>query len=614
MDSDFSTSDENNGSSVYRQSTKKRKKIGRMKDVMKTLRLMSHETGNSCNCSRLKCFDNVVVEERKRIIKEFNSMLTFDEQNSYLSGLITVLPIMRHRPRTDNGIPNAAFYSYRLRVKKDKNNYEDIQVCYKAFLSVHGITGRRVQTIQQSLRKMGVSPTDKRGKHSNRPHKHSNDTITLVNDFIKSLRGRKSHYSLKDTNKIYLPENLNISKLYGMFNDSHPENHVSYDTFRAEFNNNFNISFGYPRKDTCSTCDAFRVQKASLTGGVNSVSNFAEKSEENKNLAKLEVDHNLHLKKAETFYSLKRFFRKKSLKSNTIEAIVMDFQKNLHTPNITTNDVYYRRQLNFYSFNIHVLSTSESVFYTYDETVAKKGSDDVCSMLDHFINHYLSGTVQELVIFCDSCGGQNKNYTVFRYLHYLVSKKRRFDYVKVLFPVRGHSYMECDKNMSFINQKANVELPEEWREVIRNSRTKPTPFGVINCDQTLFKSWSNFLKPFYKPKCPFPTRAVRCIKILQDEFINYRNTFFGNYMKKNVMWQSPARGKNKGKPQTRCQLIYSYDSPLPVSTAKYNDLKHLAKFLVNPQAARFYTSLPRIESLAADNPEDIFLDYELDDE
>lgn len=125
------------------------------------------------------------------------------------------------------------------------------------------------------------------------------------------------------------------------------------------------------------------------------------------------------------------------------------------------------------------MSNQASLFYTYDESVARKGSEDVSSMLNHFVNSVLPQKVRKLVIFCDSCAGQNKNYTVIRFLHHLVTVQRRFDSVKVVFPIRGHSYQECDKDMSFINQKSYVETPHEWREVIKNSRNKPSPFHVI---------------------------------------------------------------------------------------------------------------------------------------
>lgn len=77
----------------------------------------------------------------------------------------------------------------------------------------------------------------------------------------------------------------------------------------------------------------------------------------------MELINRVHKMKAETLYK-RKFQAKISMKAPHIEAVCFDFQKNLPVPNITTNDVYYRRQLSFHSFNIHVLSTQDSVFYT----------------------------------------------------------------------------------------------------------------------------------------------------------------------------------------------------------------------------------------------------------
>lgn len=109
----------------------------------------------------------------------------------------------------------------------------------------------------------------------------------------------------------------------------------------------------------------------------------------NNTLKQKSIEHELHKKKGDKFYELNRKYRRAAKKTPDLEAIVMDYQRNLPTPNITTNDVYYRRQLNFISFNVHVLSDEYSVFYTYDETVARKGADDVCSDRSNLITSQL---------------------------------------------------------------------------------------------------------------------------------------------------------------------------------------------------------------------------------
>lgn len=88
--------------------------------------------------------------------------------------------------------------------------------------------------------------------------------------------------------------------------------------------------------------------------------------------------------------------------------IAMDFQKNMSFPNIFTNDVYYRRQLSMYLFNIHSFRDNDAVFYCYPEVNGKKGSNEVAEFLFHFITNYADNTSLNLHIFCDSAGGQIK--------------------------------------------------------------------------------------------------------------------------------------------------------------------------------------------------------------
>lgn len=82
-------------------------------------------------------------------------------------------------------------------------------------------------------------------------------------------------------------------------------------------------------------------------------------------------------------------------------------------------------------YNIH--SSTESYFFTYDQTNAKKGADDLVSMHYHFCKIILPTELRHLDIFCDCCYGQNKKYTLFRSLHHLVHDLDRFDTIQVMF-------------------------------------------------------------------------------------------------------------------------------------------------------------------------------------
>lgn len=245
MDSEYSTSsNKENG----KKSTEKRKGIGRMRDTMKSLRASTHEIGKDCKCKRYQCFDVIPESERFRIIREFNKIGNYNEQNIYLSSLITVCPVKRRRPRNDedHARANSASYAYRVRVLNSEVA-QDVRVCFKAFISLHGITPRRIQFIQNALVSTDQPPVDMRGKHANRPHKLADDIVDSIKDFINSLIYCNSHYSIEDSEQIYLPEEFNIAKLHRMYTAQNTEHKVSYESFRGVIQRDFNISFGSPK-------------------------------------------------------------------------------------------------------------------------------------------------------------------------------------------------------------------------------------------------------------------------------------------------------------------------------------------------------------------------------
>lgn len=93
-----------------------------------------------------------------------------------------------------------------------------------------------------------------------------------------------------------------------------------------------------------------------------SCSDLNRKSALEVQIKQLEIANTIHKKKAQSFYDRKRVATQTSKSSVHKEAICFDFGRNLPIPNVSTNDVYYKRQLSLYAFNITVLSSGESFF------------------------------------------------------------------------------------------------------------------------------------------------------------------------------------------------------------------------------------------------------------
>lgn len=515
---------------------KKRTITGRMSDVMKKMRLQTHEEGKACTCKRLKCYENTTTQERSTVLQNFNALSTHNAQNLYLCGLINIIPVQRHRsrkPEQDANFHEASF-SYKLRIHRNDSS-QDVPVCSQAFRAVHGISKGKLEYLQKSLKEMGVAPEDKRGIHSTKHRKLKQEYFEAIQEHIKSFRARASHYSLHDSKRKYLPEDLNITKMFKMFQEKYSTIKISYQSYKKVFNTKFNLSFGYPRTDTCSACDKFYATLRTLSADTDAAE-----------IRELTVKNELHKRKAQSFYNKKKNARLEGKREPDRLSIAMDFQKNISLPKVSTNDVYYRRQLSVFSFNIHILHSGESIFYTYPETVSKKGPNEVVSFLVHFLYNYVSDTVKHLHIFCDGAGGQNKNFILFRFMHYVVHEMKKLNSIQVTFPERGHSYLECDRNMGNINLKTKIETPDDWYELIKASRTKPSPFSVEEVTQTMVMDWTSFLRDlYYAKKCPFPvqkTKEVLC-KTSHCRFLLHRSSYNG------VWNQAIVRGK--GRKETR---------------------------------------------------------------
>ena len=82
----------------------------------------------------------------------------------------------------------------------------------------------------------------------------------------------KSHYSReKSKRRRYLSPVLSVAEIHRLYVEQYEGGHnkplVSYPYYARVFNEEFNLSFGYPKSYTCSTCEQFKIEIDSLPEG-----------------------------------------------------------------------------------------------------------------------------------------------------------------------------------------------------------------------------------------------------------------------------------------------------------------------------------------------------------
>lgn len=153
----------------------------------------------------------------------------------------------------------------------------------------------------------------------------------LVMDHIQTFTCRASHYGRRGApGRKYLPSDLSVKKMHDLFKQ---QNHdaVSYSLYYSVFRYSFNLAFGHPATDACSTCAKFHL----------TVKNPSLPEEEKRTASASFI---LHRRRARVFYDLL------GQSDNAALTVCFDMMQNLVLPKTPIGQAYYSRQLYMYIF------------------------------------------------------------------------------------------------------------------------------------------------------------------------------------------------------------------------------------------------------------------------
>ncbi|CAG4961110.1 unnamed protein product [Colias eurytheme] len=224
--------------------------------------------------------------------------------------------------------------------------------------------------------------------------------------------------------------------------------------FYKIFIGEFNIGFSSPATDACNVCVLWK----------NKIKQ--EKDNEKKQLYMTEL--RVHKLRANAFYA-----HLKKNEPNSISAC-FDLQQVQSLPRTPIQDAFYARQLSLYNFCIVPLDSRNPIFYTWDESQSARGSTEVGSAVYNYLKGLtLDEEIHHLRLFCDGCGGQNKNsHIIHMLLFYLLNDSPpHLKDITLIFPVRGHSFLPADRVFGRlekeIRKKPVITNKEEYYDVFK---------------------------------------------------------------------------------------------------------------------------------------------------
>lgn len=544
-----------------------------------------------CTC-RKQCHQLILKEKRE---EEFNRYVALQ---SYEAQLLFIVNCVKEssKKRTYTVITGNLSKKKKPREYKRTYSISSIEVCRDMFVNNFQISPKKIDI---SLRKNrdGKLIKDQRGYSAGGWNKTSEEDVEFVKNMINSLPKYESHYRREQNSSCqYLKLGMTIQKIYELYLEKINEVYgktkapVSLSTLKNIFYRDFNLRCKGLKKDTCSRCDAFNNKIKTSTG---------------EEQAKLNEGKMKHLKRAEDLRNNMNKDLMQAKTDETFECLTFDLEKTLPLPRIPTSIIFYKRQLWLYNCGIHPGSDNNGHCYIWIEGEAGRGAQEVGSCLIKYIKTKLNPKVQNLVLWSDCCGGQNRNIKIVLMLKAILSSHQTLKTITLKYLESGHTFLPNDTDFSKIEAQLKyherIYTADEYMAVIKKSKKK-NPLQVQRMEKKDFFSTKKIEKNIVNRKVFLDKTKANWLQT--KEILLKKDEKFVIFMKtqneeqfKELNLEKKIRGKSLEVSENDFTLLWPNGKDIP--QAKLDDLKSIFDYIPK-DCLDFYKSLRGNPSLDDD--------------
>ena len=181
------------------------------------------------------------------------------------------------------------------------------------------------------------------------------------------------------------------------------------------------IKIHQPKKDECKICVKYAT------------SNPEEK-------AQLKASQQIHISNNKVM-NLKLAYKTRRKEDSGLPVFNFDLEAALYAPCDKISLIYYMRKLCTHKSTLFNLVRKIGQCYIWDENEGKRGSDEIGTTIHHYPEQFHG---ERVVMFSDTCGGQNHYQYIAALLLYIVQNHSTLKSIDDIFMIQGHSHMELD--------------------------------------------------------------------------------------------------------------------------------------------------------------------------
>ncbi|XP_055691512.1 uncharacterized protein LOC129794693 [Lutzomyia longipalpis] len=410
-------------------------------------RLMGETCESSC---RNKCWEKISEEERRKNYEAFKECEGAQEEWAFINSLCELVPIKSVQVRGRKRQGSVKYYLM--------NGQEDlIKVCAKMFLQTLSISHQRVKTAMQ--KRTETNATDKRGKINGFRSR-------FLTDEEKATKQSVIHHigSFPRINPDFLPRNfsqpplegsLSVAQMHRMYEMSLVDSEVRPATLR-QYRDYYNLIFNINGKSclgekTCTECFTYEILPPS------------------ERQVKLETYREHFFHKGTTEVLLREDTVTADAKRNVFAGI-LTFQPLLFAPTSTEEIFHLKQKLAVFTFTVFDLVSQEASCYMWDETLGRRGGNDVASVLIKFVRERKLRGQDEFLFWSDTTFARDEDHIVFVIYSWL--SKHLGVSITHRFLERGHTSTNADYirvAMEKVKKDRRIHIPAQWNLIIQDA-------------------------------------------------------------------------------------------------------------------------------------------------
>lgn len=553
----------------------KEKPKRKQKKTVKRKQTKTFSAQVNCTCKR-KCANRIDVIKQREIFDLFHSLEKWSEKTKFLRTIVKRNETKENlNPRVGLMTKNY-FSSFFLPDSDDKQQ----RVCSMFVTKLLQVNRMKIFRAVLSIN-TNPNANDRRGKTPKKVTASAD--IEFVKKFIQSFPCYESKTKPKSLDIKYFHPRLNLNAIYQLYTNNCSFKQVkelSKTVFNKILKRNFSHLQVFKLAKSCSICQNSHAQKKKKVLSPELIECIDKEHDDHLTTVKDVKNELLHCIEEPEI---------------GVEVLTMEMQRPLEMPRLSLDESFDIQNLWFSNLCVFDELEKKAHMYVWDESVAKRGPEEIASCLFEHITAIKSST-KKLILY-SKANSLYRNTKMIMFLVKILKERKDLETIEQRFFFPGHDSNDCsncfDKIEKKIKATERIFAPMDYVTLISSAKGKDPTFTVVELSGRDF--YSIKLLPNSTCGTHIEWTDVKSVIYNRTDPMKLRLYYFNRRSEEIFTFDEKSWNEFD-----KMDLVYSNQNGNAISKSKRDDLVLKTLKYIPAEHHTFYTSIQCDEGQNAD--------------